>query len=54
MADDRIAEKLITDVQVTLIGQRRVDIRTADPKAEKRPGGSSSRNRAEEPVRNAV
>ncbi len=34
-ADEHVAEKLITEVQKLQIGSRRVDIRTADPKAEK-------------------
>ena len=35
MGDERVAERLITEIQVAHIGSRRVDIRTADPKAEK-------------------
>jgi len=33
--EEDVAEKLITEVQVTQIGCRQVDIRTADPKSEK-------------------
>ena len=42
MEDDRIAERLITDVQVTMMGNRKVDIRTADPK----PVGEKDRSKS--------
>jgi heterogeneous nuclear ribonucleoprotein A1/A3 len=37
---DDIAERLITEVQVAQIGNRRVDIRTADPKSQEKDGKS--------------
>lgn len=30
--DDKVAKKLITDIQVTTMNGRKVDIRTAEPK----------------------